>query len=102
MFLMKAWLSMEIGNNQKPRYSYLLHGHGYQIPQFQKFCHLSYMVIITPSFKVLLSLLSLSHPTISKFVQPFTMEFFRICNPFLFFILFFLEIGRYVNYNYYC
>ena len=31
-----------------------------------KFCHLSYMVIISHNFKALLSLLWLSHPTISN------------------------------------
>ena len=52
-----------------------------------KSCHLSYMGIISHNFKALLSLLWLSHPTISKFYQPFTMDFFS------FFYFIFLEIG---------
>ena len=50
------------------------------------------MVITLYNCKALLPLLSLSDSTISKFYQPFTMEFFRIDNPF--FYLFFSEIGR--------
>ena len=60
-----------------------------------KFCHLSYMVIISHNFKALPSLLWLSRLAISKFCQPSIMEFFQIDDPsFYFFLLFFLEIGR--------
>ena len=72
-FLRKAWWSVKIGNGQKPRYSsYMVTKlknfkilpsflHGYHIPQFQN--------IAIPAW--------FSHPTISKFYQPFTMEFFQ-------------------------
>ena len=60
-----------------------------------KLCRLSYMVIISRNFKALLSLLWLSQPTISKFCQTFTMNFFWIDNLSLyFFILSFLETSR--------
>ena len=59
-----------------------------------KFCHLSYMVIISHNFKALLSLPWLPHPTISKFYQPFTIELFQIGNSSFYFFITFLEIGR--------
>ena len=61
--------------------------------RISKFYHSFYMVIISHSFKALLCLLLLSHPTISKFCRPFTMEIFWIGNPSSY-ILVFLEIGR--------
>ena len=50
-----------------------------------KFCHLSCMGTVTHYFKALLSSIWLSQPKISKFYQPFTMEFFRICKCFVYF-----------------
>ena len=93
MFLIQAWLSVKIGNDQKPTYYCLLHGHGYQIP-VSKFCHPSYMVIISHNFKALLSLLSLFHPTISNFTNLPPWNFFGLVIIFYLFIYFFREIGR--------
>ena len=53
------------------------------------------MVIIVLNFKILLSLLWLPHPTISKFYQPSTSNFFWIGNPtYYYYFFFFLEKGR--------
>ena len=97
MYLIKAWLSVKTGNDQKPRYTscmvielnsfkiFPFLPHGYHIPQFKK--------IAIPAW--------FSHPTISKFCQLFTMKFFRI--GYLILPIYFFEIcGNYVNYNYYC
>ena len=67
--------------------------HSYWTPQFQNFCHFSYMVITLYNLleKSMLSLLLLSHPTISKFYQPTNWNFFGLVIPLNFF---FLEIGR--------
>ena len=93
MFLIKSWLSVKIGKDQKLRYSLCMvmviefHNfkilssllHGYHIPQLQSIA-IPYMAFLSHNFKIL--------PT-------FTMESFRIGNPsFYFFIIIFLEIGR--------
>ena len=55
------------------------------------FCHSFYMVITPHNFKILLSLLWLSHPTISKFYQPSAWVFFILV---ITLIIIYLEIGR--------
>ena len=70
-FLMKAWLSVErlfpvekiweVVGNLGVHPAWLLN------PTISKFWHTSYMVITFHNLKILLSLLLLSHPTISNF-----------------------------------
>ena len=59
-------------------------------PIISKLCYTTYMVITRQNIKILLSLLWLSHPTISKFYQSHIWSFFGLV------ILhnLFLEIGR--------
>ena len=66
--------------------------HSYWTPQFQSFCHFSYMVITLYNLlkKFMLSLLLLSHPTVSKFCQPTNWNFFALRTP----LNIFLEMGR--------
>ena len=89
--LMKAWLSVErllpvkriweMTKNLGAHPAWLLN------PTISKFWHSSYMVITCHNLKILLSLLLLSHPTISNFYQPANWNFFGIVIP--------------LNYNYY-
>ena len=66
--------------------------HSYWTPQFQNFCHFSYMVITLYNLlkKFMLSLLLFSHSTISKFYHPTNWNFFGLVIP----RNFFLETGR--------
>ena len=54
-------------------------------PTISKFCHFSDMVITLCNLDISLSLLLLSHPTISKFYQPINWIFFRLVIPLNFF-----------------
>ena len=58
-------------------------------PTISEFCHHSHMVITFYNLNILLSLLLLSHPTVSKLYQPTVGIFFGLVIP-----LNFLEIGR--------
>ena len=58
-------------------------------PIFLKFCYSSYMVSTLHNLKILLTPLCLFHPTISKFYQLSTWNFFGMVIPFKVF-----EIGR--------
>ena len=66
--------------------------HSYWTPQFRNFCYFSYIAMTLYNIlkKFMLSLLFLSHPTISKFYQPTNWIFFGLVIP----LNFFLEIGR--------
>ena len=65
-----------IENDQKPTHPAWLSN-----PTISKFCHPSYMVIIPHNFKILLSLLWLSHFQNFKILLLLQMEFFWIGNP---------------------
>ena len=45
-------------------------------PTISKFCHSSYMIVTLQNLKILLFLLLLSHPTISKFYELAKWNFF--------------------------
>ena len=84
-FLIKAWLSVEklfpvekiwkMARNLGAHPAWLLN------PTISKFWHSSYMVITFHNLKILLSLLLLSHPTISNFNQPANWNFFGLVIP---------------------
>ena len=86
-FSIKAWLGVE------RLFSYFLlekiwemtrnlNVHPAQLlnPTISKFCHFSYMVITLCNLNILLSLLLLSHPTISNLTNP-PIGFFSFSNP---------------------
>ena len=71
-------------NDQKPRWSSYIQ-HSYCRSSISKFCHSPYMVITLQFSKILLFLLLLSHPTISKFYQLATWNFFGLVIQLIFF-----------------
>ena len=84
-FLMKAWLSVErlfpfekiweTTKNLGAHPVWLLN------PTILRLWHSSYMVITLHNLKILLSLLLLSHPTISNLYQPTKLNFWGVSNP---------------------
>ena len=84
-FLIKAWLSVErlfpferiweMNKNLGAHPAWLLN------PTISKFWHSSYMVITLYNLKILLSMLLLSHPTISNFYQPTNLNLLGVSNP---------------------
>ena len=84
-FLIKAWLSVErlflfekiweMTKNLGAHPVWLLN------PTISKSWHSFYMVITLHNLKILLSLLLLSHPTISDFYQPANLNFWGVSNP---------------------
>ena len=84
-FLIRAWLSVdgffpfkkiwETTKNLGTHPAWLLN------PTISKFWHSSYMVITLYNLKILLSVLLLSHPTISNFYQPANLNLLGVSNP---------------------
>ena len=84
-FLIRAWLSVdgffpfkkiwETTKNLGTHPAWLLN------PTISKFWHSSYMVITLYNLKILLSVLLFSHPTISNFYQPASLNLLGVSNP---------------------
>ena len=73
----------------------------FQNPTPSKLCHSSYMVITLHNLKIFLSLLLLSHPTISKCYQRANWNFWGLVIPFTFSFLKKNRQKLWVNFNYY-
>ena len=84
---------MKIANDQKPRYSCLLYGHGYQIQEIQNFIIPSTWLSYPTASKHCYACYGFLIPQFQNFADLSPWKIFWIGNPSSY-ILVFLEIGR--------